>query len=486
MSFGGTALAYNPADNGLFIVGYGNYAAQPIAEISIPSTIVNSSNLDALSTDTILQRWTPVLPNLPTKLTGASDGAYIGGLMVYNGELIGTDYAYYSGANAQVLSHFVLSSTNLATATVGGLYQVGNGGRILAGYMTPIPGQWQAALGGYTALAALSNEPIINSESSGPGAFGFNPGSLGSPNATDAPFLDYPVNNPLGNYFGPADPLQNGNTTISGDVFVPGTSSILYFGSAATSFSGYGNGGPYGDNMHGGKGPHSLNGQYSFQAWAYDANDLAAVYQGKMQPWQVMPYDTWNFTLPIPGTYEPGGVTFDPSTGRVYLSLLNADKEAPQSDLPLIEVFQINVPAATSSSAPAIGTLTGDPIITPMPNAVDPSGAQVPQSVGTYAGPVVPGDAVLLTAGNVYAAFGGASVSSVSFYLDTNNDGVLDNGDQLLGKGTPDMIDANATTNFQLTISTSGMAAGTHTIFAQAETTNGLLSVPISMQLVIA
>ena len=44
MSYGGNALAYNPADNSLFITGLN----QAVAEISIPQSIVNSSNLDSL------------------------------------------------------------------------------------------------------------------------------------------------------------------------------------------------------------------------------------------------------------------------------------------------------------------------------------------------------------------------------------------------------------------------------------------------------
>ena len=99
LNYGGTALAFNPANNSLFIVGH----YQNIAEISIPSAIVNSSNLDALSTDSYLQQMTPVLSRLPNQLTGASDGVDIGGLMVSNGELIGTAYAYYSGVRRKRL-----------------------------------------------------------------------------------------------------------------------------------------------------------------------------------------------------------------------------------------------------------------------------------------------------------------------------------------------------------------------------------------------
>ena len=75
-------------------------------------------------------------------------------------------------------SHFVLSSLNLSTASVGGLYQVGTqGAGLVAGYMTPIPSEWQAALGD-TYLTGQADIPIISRTSSGPAAFGFNPSDL--------------------------------------------------------------------------------------------------------------------------------------------------------------------------------------------------------------------------------------------------------------------------------------------------------------------
>src|SRR5205085_8694692 len=132
---------------------------------------------------------------------------------------------------------------------------------------------------------------------------------------------------------------------------------------------------------------------------------------------------------------------------------------------------------------PQIGTLTGAPSITPNPNYPSPDGAAVPEWSGTYAGPINPGDGVVLTAGNVYAISAGANITQAAFYLDTNNNGVLDAGDQLLGKGTSDTADPNATQNYQLTISTTGMAAGTYTIFAQAKDNDGFLSNPIAMTL---
>jgi len=460
-SYGGTALAFNPANDSLFVVGHG----QSIAEISIPHSIVNSNDLGKLYTAKVLQGWTRVLPSLPEGLVGANDGQIIGGLLIDNGQLIGTNYAYYSGADKQKTSHFVLNSLKLPDASIKGLFKVGDqGGRWVAGYMAAIPLEWQEKLGA-PILTGQGDIPIISTTSSGPGAFGFDPKKLGSESAPAAPYVYYPSNNPLGPYFGPANPLQNGTTAINGVVFVPGTSSALFFGSTATNFAGYGTPEEYADSFHDGKGPHSLNGQYAFQVWGYDSNDFAAARQGKMKPWQVVPYDVWNFTVPKPGNYRVGGVAFDSATGRLYVSVMNADREAQYSSLPLIEVFQVNL-TVTVPAIPHIGTLSATP---------DNLGGKR-KDASPSPGPIPAGTPAILTAGNVYPVTN-ASISKVKFYLDKL-------GGKLLGSGIPSKV-ANAIHNWTLTISTTGMSPGAHTIFTQAEDNSGLLSDPITTTLTI-
>lgn len=474
LGFGGTALAYDPANNGLFIVGKN----QAIAEISIPSTIVNSSNLADLTTSTIVQPFRAVLPGLSQGLSGATDGQYIGGLMVNNGQLIGTDYAFYSGAWTQTTSDFTVSSMNLSTATVQGLYPVA-GGRGAAGYLTPIPSEWQSVLG-YSALTGLADVPIISTVSSGPAALGFNPGDLSYlATAPTTPFVEYPAGSPLGPFSGYVDPLQNGTTKIGGAVFVPGTSTVLFIGSTGTNSAGYG--------PPGIEGPWSLNGEYAAQVWAYNANDLLAVKQGTLQSWQVQPYDVWNFQFPIQsnwagnGTHQNviGGVAFDPSTDRMYVSVLNADMSNPYSPAPLIYVFHVNVPSApATAAAPTLGKLAATPTnLSSMALTADGSDATT--------GPLSAGTSVILTAGNAYAIIPGANITSVAFYLDSNNDGVLDSSDQFLGDGTPSTI-PNAQHNYTLTMSTAGLTAGTHTLFAQAKDSNGQVSNVVETTLTIA
>jgi PKD repeat protein len=466
LGYGGTALAYNPANNSLFMVGH-DYN-QDVVEISIPN-LVNSSNVNDLNTPSILQ-WTSPLANLPNNPSGANK---IGGLMVYNNQLIGTAYVYYDASASAVDSHFVLSSLNLSTATVGGLYQVGTQyPGLVAGYMTPVPSEWQAALGA-PYLTGQSDLSIISRTSSGPAAFGFDPSTLGSGVAPATPYLYYPASNPLGPYEGPADPLQSGTTTIKGAVFVPGSSTVLFFGSTGINYEGYGLGTDYGAGNQS-KGPQSLNGEYALQAWAYNANDLVRVKNGTLQPWQVTPYDVWNFTLPNTTSTQIGGVAYDAARGLLYVSVRGAD--GAWGALPLIEVFQVTPTATTGPSLPHVGTLA----VTSLAPA--PAGSTSPY----LPGPVPQGASVLLTAGNVYDYSPTGTITQVAFYIAPlgGSSSFSTTTDTLLGYGAASTV-ANANHNWALTISTSGMAPGTYTIFAVAEDASGVFSDPIATTLTI-
>jgi hypothetical protein len=470
--YGGTALAFNPANNSLFLDGI--TFDQAISEISIPQSIVNSTNLNALSVATVLQPPREVLGSLPNNPNTSLGGEKIGGLAVVNGKLIGTDYVFYDAGGAAVDSHFTLSSLNLATATLGGMYQVGTQpAGLVAGYMAPIPSEWQGALGA-PYLTGQADIPIIARTSSGPAAFGFDPSQLGSSVAPATPYVWYDSNNhPLGPYIGPANPLQSGNGLVNGVVFAPGTSSVLFFGSTGTNYEGYGLPADWNDPYFD-KGPHSLNGQYAMQVWAYNASDFVAAKQGTIQPWQVVPYDVWNFDVPITtGSKRLGGVAFDPATGRVYVSVMGADQGYAYHSLPLIEVYQLKIPSgAAQPASPQIGTVAATP------TSVDLTGTPV-------IGAILAGTSVDLWAGNVYAINAGTSISRVAFYLDSNNDGVFQPGtDQLLGYGTASSV-PNASHNWMLTISTTGLTSGSHTIFAQALGSDGLLSDPLAMVLTI-
>jgi hypothetical protein len=144
-NYGGTALAYNPDRNSLYIVGHDWY--QLTAEISIPREIINSADLDDLATATVLQNFTDAFEG---KMDSIGPGTNkVGGQLVDNHRLYLSAYIYYDAAGGAPASHFV-RPTDLSTGgQVEGAFRVGtlNPG-FVAGYMTKGPSEWQAAFGG--------------------------------------------------------------------------------------------------------------------------------------------------------------------------------------------------------------------------------------------------------------------------------------------------------------------------------------------------
>jgi hypothetical protein len=345
--YGGTALTYNPANNSLFAVGHPY--DQAIAEIKIPATI-HSGSLGSLTTATVLQPFVKVLNRIPTNPGNMSSGGneFIGGLLVSNGQLICTAYNTYDADNAVTLSHFKLSSLALSSASVTGLFQLGSlGGGFVGGYMTPIPPEWQTLLGA-PALTGQAAINIITRTSYGPAAFGFNPATLGAGVNPIIPYVYYDQHHTtLGAWDSNPPTTFNGtcggdNNTGFGVAFVPGTRSVLYFGAIGTGNFYYGEASGAGDTNRTDKGVHSVGGNYIWQVWAYDANDFLAAKQGTKNPWQPVPYTTWNFTLsPDNGDKYMGGCAYDPAAGRLYFSELGADNADGFFNGPLIHVWQL-------------------------------------------------------------------------------------------------------------------------------------------------
>jgi hypothetical protein len=347
-AYGGTAPAFNPANNSMFLVGHVN--DQAIAEISIPP-IVKSSKISDLNTASIVQPFSTVQSRLPEWTLDSR--ANIGGLEVVNSQLVGTFYEYYDGNTNAIDSHFKSSSLNLATASYRGLDQVGNlGGGFVGGYMTKVPSEWQAALGApyLTGQAALS---IIGRTSAGPAAFGFNPNALGSTTAPAINYVSYPLSNPLRPETS-TNPLFNLTTEINGVVFPPNSDSVIFFGSHGTGAYCYGEAAECNDSARGGKGTHSFGGEYTYQAWAYNAKDFVDVKNGLKQSWEIQPYGVWKFDFPFPeASKHIGGVTFDAATSRLYVSQKVADAQG-NDYYPIINVFQL----PTSSTPPLAPTLS--------------------------------------------------------------------------------------------------------------------------------
>lgn len=361
--YGGTALAYNPTNNSLFLVGHDWH--QMVAEVSIPS-IVNSTDLARLNTATVLQ---PFADATEGRLGLIGDGnRKIGGLMVHNGKLYITGYLYYDGALVQKTSHFVRSSISLSsTGQIAGPYALANNGttiHFVNGYMVPIPSDHQSALG-KPFLAINGNGRISSANTWGPDAFGFDVNDLGqkSPVPTIS-YLWYSQTHPtLGQWNGTGPYYNATDDGRAGAVFPVGGRSILYFGRHGIGTFCYGEGTadptlagqPTGtgdiycyDPTSNAKGTHAY--PYVYQVWAYDVNEFIAVKNGSKNPWDPLPYTVWHFNLPFqPEARQVGGVAYDPVRQYIYLSQQFGD-----GTYPVIHVFKVNVESGGQTVLPPL------------------------------------------------------------------------------------------------------------------------------------
>lgn len=352
-AYGGTALGYNSANNSLYVVGH-TYG-QLTAEVSIPA-LVNSSNLSALNTATLLQPFADVTDGKRNAVNPTDPNNHvIGGQLVYGGRLIVSDFSYYDGAGTQTTSHFA-RPLNLSAATpfVGPVTVGSQYPGFVDGYMTTIPTEWQSLFGG-PALTGNCCLAIASIQSNGPALSVFDPAQIGTANPVAAtPLVGYPTATPLGTGWGTTSTLYNGTTTITGVVFPTGTRSVLFFGRQGTGTFCYGPGTTDAalagvatdggadtwcfDPTDNSKGVHAY--PYVYQVWAYDANDLIAVKNGSKSQYSIQPYATWTFTLPTTPANDPheiGGAAYDAQNNIIYVSEECADSNCD----PIIHAFKV-------------------------------------------------------------------------------------------------------------------------------------------------
>lgn len=347
-SFGGSPLAYNPANDSLFVGARGS----SIAEVTIPSP-VNSTRVEELPFARFLQPFRD--PTEGRLRDVANEGVYVGGLLVHDGLLYGSGVIYYDANHAQELTHFSRSLT-LTDPSVKGMYRVGDKGKagLVAGYLAAVPPEWQSALGG-PALTGQCCIPIVSRTSWGPAAFAWNPADLRTGQAARVSPLVYYTGEhaTLGPWEG-SNETYGGATEMGGLVIPPRTRTALFVGrngigpfcygggtadqSLANQSSSSGERLCY-DPTSSDKGSHTY--PYRYQFWAYDLSDLAAVRAGKKDPWEVRPYGVWPFDVPTPQPGKRiGGVGFDAARRLLYVAQMSADQDG-YAYRPIIHVFRI-------------------------------------------------------------------------------------------------------------------------------------------------
>lgn len=321
----GHGLTYDAQRDSLFV---SNHASR-VSEISIPAP--GTGPLGSLPRAALLQGPTDVLRG---RLSQAGD--MIGGLLVDGQDLIVSAYVLYDVQGANVNgSHFRVPKDFSRSSVVGPLRLGLLGAGYVGGPMARVPPGWEALLGG-PALTGLCCVSIISRSSYGPTATVFNPDDVRA-SATQVPgtvVLVYPSTHPTLGDWNSSGTLWNNASAPGGMVFVEGTDSVLYIGRKGDRYC-YGSGERCGDPTSPHQGDHAY--PYEYHVWAYGAHDLLAAGRREVQPWDVRPYATWTFEMPLAsGGRGIRGVAYDPGTQRVFLAEQQADGASV-----LIRVLQV-------------------------------------------------------------------------------------------------------------------------------------------------
>lgn len=226
------SMAYNPANNSLFVTG-NETDGYTIAEIAIPSALYSGTDATQLPVASIIQnfrRFDPAMGRAKDMPSWGADlpiqgieSTLLGGLMLHNGRLIGSLSVYYDASAAARKSHFYFDSLNLATAncsamclvkvstafnTTGDVYiqDIGEGpephhaGNVGL-YMQPLPTEWRAELGNVPAFCGSTGLSIVGRTSAGPNAHGFDPDLLSPSTPTRSKlYQQYNINGPHWGY----------------------------------------------------------------------------------------------------------------------------------------------------------------------------------------------------------------------------------------------------------------------------------------------
>ena len=325
-------LAFNAARNSLFFAGH--ETQESIAEISIPA-LSTSEVLGDLNTATVLQDFVKVVGTGVGTNTPANVIDRVGGMECVGNELFLNGFNDYDGGGGMVDTTLLFrDSSDIANSTVDGYFQITDSARA-AGYISPIPAERQADLGG-THLSGQSGLNIITRTSAGPSAYAWTPGDVGAATSGAIPAVQlayYPTDRRLHNdafNASKANAMWTFASRASYGLVVPGTKTVLNLGWSGGHLGGLG----YKITQDEG---YTCPGYCPFIAqdqspffWLYNTDDLKAVKDGSAS-YTPRPYSYGKITTPftVGKDQKIGGGTYDEANGLMYISLLRADATTP-------------------------------------------------------------------------------------------------------------------------------------------------------------
>jgi hypothetical protein len=162
------------------------------------------------------------------------------------------------------------------------------------GWKVEVPTAWRAALGGWKALTGNGTMSIVGRQSYGVSLMGFN--------------LTHPMNEADRTAADPAEwasTMWNGTTLICGAIWPADSDTIIFMGRQGLGSVTY-------------SGTYIPADGFRTQLWLVDANDLADVFAGTKQPYEVFPYEIVPVTM-LDHNGEGGrGFTYNPSSRTMF------------------------------------------------------------------------------------------------------------------------------------------------------------------------
>ncbi len=347
------ALAYNPANSSLFIVGHANQSA--VAEYPIPEPGMQAAVADLPESADPLQVFVDVLAVTSDGNPDSLDR--ITGMMVVDGALIVNAETWYDAPADNTYTTLVVPDAGNLGANVGGFFRL-DGAVHAGGYMSPIPAAYQETFGAGYLTGWSSVYSIVSRYSVGPSLWTFEPADLLDPglssgdSVTATAFMNFGFSEgrlgdraveyaPQGQAgpFEPASPLWNILSRGRYGFIVPGTRTFAVIGSSGGLENGIGYKAVQDDgNVCGGPCPYTAGDSYNYY-WLFDIDEIL----GADNVYDPRPYDYGKWSVPYDdgGANKVIGATFDPDGGVLYVALGNAAQVGTYDRPPLILTFTI-------------------------------------------------------------------------------------------------------------------------------------------------
>ena len=358
-------VAYHRARQSLFIVGHDHQSA--IAEFPIPARAswggATDEVVDLPVSDPPLQGFVNYLHS-EAMLTNPEEINRITGMMVQaDGSLLVNAERWYDAAGLNNDTTFIIrDATDLAdSGAVDGFFHMDGAARS-AGYLGPIPTEWQDDFGGFEVFTGWSSVwSIVSRYSVGPSLWTFDLNDVLNGNieeGDDIPataYMDFPYSSSNDTHisegavdwasqgtpgpFAPADPLWNILSDGMYGFFVPGTSTFAVIGSTGGLVTGIGYKAVQ-ENNHtcGGPCPYGVDDYYNYY-WFFDVQEiLDAPFPHSPRPYQ---YGIWDIPFDDNGKHNVIGGTYDPIDSILYVVLANAGRVGEDDRPPLIVAFDV-------------------------------------------------------------------------------------------------------------------------------------------------